>query len=209
MRKWRNETLTKGILTVVSGPAGSGKGTVVKQIIENKAAVLSVSLTTRAPRPGEENGVHYYFVSEEEFHRMVEAGDVLEYTNYCGNYYGTPRGEVEKILDSGGDVILEIEVDGAVQVKKLYQDAVLIMLIPPDAVSLEKRLRGRGTETDDVVRKRLDRAREELGCLCDYDYVVVNADGASEECADNIASIIKAEKFRRDRMKSVTDKFFE
>ena len=186
--------MRKGILFIISGPAGSGKGTVVKEIINNhKDIALSVSATTRKPRPGEEHGVHYYFISKEEFEGRIERGEILEYTTYCDNYYGTPLKEVKRALNKGQDIILEIEVDGAMQVKKKVRNSVAIMLTPPDGETLERRLRNRGTETEEVIKWRLARAKEEILLLPKYDYSVVNEDGKISECASLIYDIIKAE----------------
>ena len=186
--------MKKGILFIISGPAGSGKGTVVKEIINNhKDIALSVSATTRKPRPGETHGVHYYFITKEEFEGRIERGEILEYTTYCDNYYGTPLKEVKRALNKGQDIILEIEVDGAMQVKKKVRNSVAIMLTPPDGETLERRLRNRGTETDEVIKWRLARAKEEILLLPKYDYSVVNEDGKISECASLIYDIIKAE----------------
>jgi guanylate kinase len=186
--------MRKGILFIISGPAGSGKGTVVKEIINNhKDIALSVSATTRNPRPGEEHGVHYYFITKPEFEGRIERGEILEYTTYCDNYYGTPLKEVKRALNRGQDIILEIEVDGAMQVKKKVRNSVAIMLTPPDGETLERRLRNRGTETEDVIKWRLARAKEEILLLPKYDYSVVNEDGKISECAELIYDIIKAE----------------
>lgn len=186
--------MRKGILFIISGPAGSGKGTVVKEIINNhKDIALSVSATTRKPRPGEEHGVHYYFITKEEFEGRIERGEILEYTTYCDNYYGTPLKEVKRALNKGQDIILEIEVDGAMQVKKKVRNSVAIMLTPPDGETLERRLRNRGTETEEVIKWRLARAKEEILLLPKYDYSVVNEDGKISECASLIYDIIKAE----------------
>ena len=186
--------MRKGILFIISGPAGSGKGTVVKEIVNNhKDIALSVSATTRNPRPGEEHGVHYYFITKPEFEGRIERGEILEYTTYCDNYYGTPLKEVKRALNRGQDIILEIEVDGAMQVKKKVRNSVAIMLTPPDGETLERRLRNRGTETEDVIKWRLARAKEEILLLPKYDYSVVNEDGKISECASLIYDIIKAE----------------
>lgn len=201
--------MKKGLIIVVSGPAGSGKGTVVRLLREKLPSIgFSVSATTRKPRPGEENGVHYYFIPKEKFVRKIETGEVLEYTSYCDNYYGTLKSEAERVVLAGRDLILEIEVNGAAQIKKLYPDAVCVMLLPPDSGALEARLRGRGTESDEIIKRRLERAKEELSCLPSYDYVIVNADNASEECANKLMSIITAEHSRTARMKEFTDSFF-
>ncbi len=184
----------KGLLVVVSGPAGSGKGTVNGMLIQKEGYVFSVSATTRAPRPGEVDGVNYHFISREEFEARIERGEMLEYTEYCGNYYGTPEKETLEALEAGKNVILEIEVEGAMNVKRKYPEAVLIMLLPPSYAVQESRLRGRGTETDDVIRKRLARAREEVLFVVNYDYIIYNYDGRAEECVTQIDSIVCAEK---------------
>lgn len=200
----------RGLLLVVSGPAGSGKGTVVAELRRLLPdAALSVSATTRAPRPGEVDGVHYFFMSRDDFEDALGRGDILEHTVYCGNYYGTPKAEAERILASGHDLILEIETEGAMQIKRLYPDSVTVMLIPPDARTLEARLRGRGTETDDVIRARLARARDEIAKSDRYDYVVVNGQDQVSACAAEIASILLAERRRSCRMRHVTDHFFD
>ena len=200
----------KGLLLVVSGPAGSGKGTVLKCLMDkNKDFVYSVSATTRSPRPGEVNGVNYHYISTEEFEERIAKGGMLEYTRYCENYYGTPKKEAEEVLDSGKNLILEIEVEGAENVKRLYPDAVLIMLLPPHFSVQESRLRGRGTETEEVILKRLERTREELTRLGSYDYVVYNRDGGIEDTADDIISIVRAEKHRLLRTPDAAKKYFE
>lgn len=201
--------MEKGLFIVISGPAGSGKGTVVgllRKMIPNIG--FSVSATTRAPRPGEIDGTHYHFISKAEFEEKMAAGEVLEHTLYCGNYYGTLKSEAERVTGEGRDIILEIEVDGAAQVKKLYPESVCIMLLPPDGKTLEARLRGRGTETDEVIKRRLERAKKELEYLPHYDYVVVNGQDAADKCAERIYGIIGAEHSKVFRMKEFTDAFF-
>lgn len=200
----------KGSLIVISGPSGSGKGTVVKALKELMPSIgVSVSATTRAPREGEMDGIDYYYISHAEFEKMIENGEVLEYTTYCGNYYGTLAREAERITGEGRDLILEIEVDGAGQIKKKFPDAVTVMLIPPSLSILETRLRGRGTESEEVIKSRLDRACQEIGCAYDYDYVVVNEDGGVEACARLIKRIIKAENSRSAKMKHIIDNFID
>lgn len=202
--------MDKGLYIVISGPAGSGKGTVVKLLREKLPNIgFSVSATTRAPRPGEEDGVHYYYISRDEFESKLRSNEVLEHTEYCGNYYGTLKSEAEKVVSNGRDLILEIEVDGASQVKKACPEAVCVMLLPPGATVLEARLRGRGTETDDVIKRRLARAKEELEYLPHYDYVIVNGENEAEACAAKLLSIIEAEHSKTFRMKDFTDSFFE
>ena len=199
---------SKGTLIVISGPSGGGKGTVVKALKEMMPDLgVSVSATTRAPRIGETDGVEYFFVSRSDFEKMLCDGEILEHTTYCDNYYGTPKKEAERITEEGRDLILEIEVEGAFQVKEKFPDSVTVMLIPPSLSELEKRLRGRGTESEEVILSRLARAAEEIKLACDYDYVVVNEDGAILECAEQIKRIITAEKNRSFRMKETINNF--
>ena len=199
--------MKKGLIFVISGPAGSGKGTVVKLLREMIPTLgFSVSATTRAPRPGEVDGVNYHFISREDFKDLLENGMILEHTEYCGNFYGTLKSEAEKVLAEGRDIILEIEVDGALQVKGLLpEDTVSIMLIAPDKDELERRLRGRGTETDEVIKKRLARAIDEVALAEKYDYVVTNETDHSDECAEKIRNIINAENLKYRLMKDTLD----
>lgn len=201
--------MDKGLYIVISGPAGSGKGTVVKLLREMLPIGFSVSATTRAPRPGEVDGVHYYYITRAEFEEKIENNEVLEHTEYCGNYYGTLKSEAERVVSEGRDLILEIEVDGASQVKRACPGAICVMLLPPSAKVLEERLRGRGTETDAVIRRRLARAKEELEYLPFYDYVIVNGEGEARQCAERLRAIIEAEHSSTERMKAFTDSFFE
>lgn len=200
----------KGILFVVSGPAGSGKGTVIKLLRELMPEIgLSVSATTRAPRPGEVEGVNYYYKTKEEFERMLADGEIVEHTVYMDNYYGTPAAEIRRCLEGGIDLILEIEVEGAMQIKTLFPESVAIMLIPPNYSLLESRLRGRGTETEDVIVRRLSRARDEVAQMGKYDYVTVNYEGEADACAAEIAAIVRAEHLRAARRAYLADEFFE
>lgn len=184
----------KGVLIVISGFSGVGKGTVVKKLIEKYHYSLSVSATTRAPRPGEVDGKDYHFKSVEEFQNMIDYNGFIEWAQYVENYYGTPRKYVEEELEKGNNVILEIEVQGAMHVKEQYPDAVLLFLTAPDAMSLKKRLEGRGTEEPKVIAKRLKRAYEETDDMIHYDYLVVNDD--LDTCVDNVNAVIIAESFK-------------
>ena len=167
--------MKQGLKIVISGPSGSGKGTIVKELIKNEQFMLSISATTRMPRQGEEEGVHYYFKSTSEFENMIAEEALLEYANFCGNYYGTPKAPIEEGVKNGKDVILEIEVQGAQQIKQIYDDAVFIFVIPPSLTELEKRLIGRGTETQEVIAKRMARAKEELAMYKEYVYIVITS----------------------------------
>ena len=201
--------MKKGLLVVVSGPAGSGKGTVNGMLLETKEYVYSVSATTRAPRPGEEDGVNYHFITREEFEERIKEGKMLEYTEYCGNYYGTPLEEALEVLESGKNLLLEIEVEGALNVKRLYPEAVLIMLLPPSFAIQEERLRRRGTETEEKILARLERTKEELRTLPYYDYVVYNHDGRADDCAAHIRSIVKAEQSAVSRHPTAAEQYFQ
>lgn len=200
--------MKKGLLVVVSGPAGSGKGTVNGELIKKEGFAFSVSATTRAPRPGEQDGVNYYYISHEEFERRIAAGEMLEYTEYCGNYYGTPLREAEQVLAAGKNLILEIEVEGAMNVKAKYPDAVLIMLLPPSHAIQEARLRGRGTETEDKILLRLARTKEEAKVFHKYDYIVYNHDNKSDDAVADILSIVRAEQLRQSRNPDAATDYF-
>ncbi len=181
----------KGILIVVSGFSGAGKGTLMKQLVrtyDNYA--LSVSMTTRSPRAGEEEGKEYFFVSKEAFEEKISQEGLIEYASYCDNYYGTPRDYVEKQLEKGKDVILEIEIQGALKVKEKFPTALLLFVMPPGAAELKKRLVGRGTESPEVIQKRLKRATEEAEGIEKYDFIVIN--DKLEECVEEMHSLILA-----------------
>ena len=183
----------RGLLIVLSGPSGVGKGTVRKALFEmpEQEFVYSVSMTTRAPRPGEVDGVDYYFVSREEFERQIAAGNLLEYAEFVGNYYGTPKDKVEEQLNQGKEVILEIEVNGAFQVREKCKDAVFIFLVPPTRRALYERLKSRGTECEERILARIEKANKEFRLAHQYDYIVVNDE--IYNAADRIMAIIRAE----------------
>ena len=187
----------KGILLIISGPSGAGKGTVVSKLKEKSGYSLSISATTRKPRQNETPGVHYFFKSKEEFEKMIEDKKLLEYADFCGNYYGTPTDFVNKRIENNKTVILEIEIQGALQVKSIYPEAVLIFLTPPSMDELEKRLVGRATETPEKIELRLKRAVEEIDNIDKYDYIVIN--DSVERAVVDIEHIVNAEKMKAKR----------
>ncbi|NLP00348.1 MAG: guanylate kinase [Clostridiaceae bacterium] len=198
--------MNPGLLLVVSGPAGVGKGTIVRKMMENDTKfVFSVSATSRVPRANESEGKNYYYKTREQFEEMIKNDELLEWVEYCGNYYGTPRDLVCREIEKGNVVILEIEVDGALNVKRLFPDCVLCFIIPPDFDELEKRLRGRGTDTEESIISRLSRAKEEFKYLDKYDYLVVN--DSIENATQRFISIVQAEQMRTNRNQSLINKF--
>lgn len=185
----------KGRLIVISGPSGAGKSTVVFNAMgDRNDCCFSTSVTTRQPRLGEQDGREYFFISQEEFDKMVDEGELLEHARYVNNSYGTPRAYVMRKLDEGLNVILDIEVQGARQVRSKLPDAVTAFVVPPSLAELERRLRNRGTETEETIKARLDRARQEYREADFYDYIIINDD--VEKAADELSAIIDAERCR-------------
>jgi len=198
----------KGILFILSGPSGVGKGTVRQHLFEKKPDLqYSISMTTRNIRPGETDGVHYFYKSKEEFESLIEQDQLLEYAKYVDNYYGTPRQYVEETLESGKDVFLEIEVQGAMQVKERFPQGVFIFLFPPSLEELKNRIVNRGTETEELVLNRLKEARKEIEMMHAYDYVVVN--DHVEHAVEKVQAIIQSEHCRRDRIEKLYNKILE
>ena len=196
--------MKKGLLIVVSGPSGVGKGTVCKAFLKKyKEVFLSVSATTRKPREGEVDGENYYFIKKDDFLEKIENNGFLEYAEYVDNYYGTPKNVVLDKLDAGQDVLLEIELQGAMKVKKAYSEALFIFLLPPNMKILRDRIEKRGTENIDIIDKRMEKAQDEIDFIEYYDYIVVNED--VEVAADTIYSIIESEKYRVVRNKELIE----
>ena len=182
--------MNKGILTVISGFSGAGKGTLMKRLTQDyDNYALSVSMTTRSPREGEREGIEYFFLYSDTFQERIRQGQMLEHACYCGNYYGTPKDYVQQQLENGRDVILEIEIQGALQIKELVPDCLLLFVTPPSAGELRRRLEGRGTENPEIIAKRLARAAEESEGIEAYDYIVINDN--LEECVRQIHSMVQ------------------
>ena len=194
----------RGVLTVISGFSGAGKGTLVKKLIEeHKNYSLSISMTTRAPREGEVDGIHYFFIDKPTFEENIRSGKMLEYAEYQGNYYGTPKEYVEQQLSAGNDVILEIEYLGAFQVKKMLPEALLLFVTPPSAEELLRRLRGRHTETEEQIRGRMNRAIEEADIVEKYEYILLNDD--LDTCVRETHEIIQNAKYSVSRNAAFID----
>lgn len=197
----------KGILIVVSAPSGCGKGTVLSEILKDESFYYSVSAATRQPREGEINGVHYNFMSKEEFENHINNGDMLEYARYCGNYYGTLRNQVDEKLDEGRNVILEIEVQGAAKIRKVRPEAVFIFILPPSVRELRRRLNKRGTESEDVINARVAEAENEIRQSVNYDYIIVNDELA--DAVDDFKCIVRAEKLKKIYSENIIDEVLE
>ena len=192
-----------GQIIVISAPSGAGKGTIIKELLkrDNKTRWLSISATSRPIRPGEEEGVNYYYLTQEDFKEKIKQGYFLEYTNYAGNYYGTPKEIIKQKIEDGTDVILEIEIDGASTIKKLIPEALFIFIMPPSIKELVKRLKGRGTEDNEKILRRFHEAYKEINEVTKYNYVVVNDE--VENAVNKIEEILAAEKCRVDRIEEV------
>lgn len=199
--------MNKGMLIVVSGPSGCGKGTVLAEILKSDKIFYSVSATTRSPRPGETDGVNYYFLTKEKFEKLIEEDGMLEYASYCGNYYGTPKKPVEDMLEQGKHVILEIEVQGAMKVMEKCPEAVFVFILPPSLKELERRLNKRGTEAEDIIKKRLSEAAGEIKQAHKYNYAVIN--GELEKAVDDLKAIIRAEELKAKNSKNNIDEVLE
>jgi len=194
----------RGLLLVISGPSGTGKGTVIKSLRKNNPQIAHLpSATTREPRPGEKDGMNYFFKSKGDFLEMVKKNQFIEWVEYCGNFYGTPNEQLEKSLEMGLDVVLEKDVDGALKIKKVYPDSIIIFIIPPSFKELKRRIEARGTESAEIIEKRLSRALEELKYIHDYDYVVVN--NCVEKATNAINCIINAEKLKTKRNRGILE----
>ena len=200
--------MDEGLLVVISGPSGAGKGTICKQLLMEMGYLkVSVSATTRKPRQGEAEGSSYYFIDEEEFINRINKGEFLEYAKVYGNYYGTPKEEVFKQLKAGNDIILEIDIQGALQVKKNYPKGVFIFILPPSLTELKNRIVGRGTDSKEGILRRMECAYDELNYAFEYDYVVLN--DHVEEATEKIKHIILAEKNKAIRNKAIISKIRE
>lgn len=198
----------KGILMVVSGFSGAGKGTLMRRLLETyDNYALSISMTTRSPRDGERNGVEYFFSTKEEFEKKISEGGLIEYASYCDNYYGTPKAYVEEQLSCGKDVILEIEIQGALKIREQFPEALLLFVTPPGIGELKSRLTARGTETEEVINKRLLRAGEEAKGIEAYDFLVVNDD--LDRCVEEIHGIVTASRNTPSRNTEFIDQIRE
>lgn len=186
----------RGVLAIISGFSGAGKGTVVGELVKKYGYAISISATTRSPREGEEEGVNYFFKTREAFEEMIDREEFIEYAQYVGNYYGTPKSYVMQQLDAGRDVLLEIEMQGALKVKEKFPEVTLIFITPPNVPELRRRLEGRGTETQEVIDRRIARAKEECAYMQKYDYIVVN--DQLEACVEEMHALLQSLHFARN-----------
>ncbi len=193
--------MNKGRLIIFSAPSGCGKGTMLEQILKDDNFCVSVSATTRNPREGEKDGVNYHFLSSEEFMERIDKGDFLEYASYCDNFYGTLRSEVDTMLEKGKNVILEIEVQGALKVMKKCPNALSVFIAPPSVKELRRRLHKRGTETEDVIEKRIAQSSREIALASKYDYIIVN--DALEDAVNDFFSVVRAEQLKAENAAEV------
>lgn len=196
--------MTKGKLIVFSAPSGCGKGTMLEEILKNNNFRTAVSATTRNPREGEKDGVSYHFLSREDFDNKISADEFLEHAEYCGNCYGTLKSEVDPYLEQGTDVILEIEVQGAMKIRSLRPDALFVFIAPPSVKELRRRLKKRGTESDEVIEERVSKASGEIELAGNYDYIIVN--DALEDAVDDFFAVIRAEKLKSEYSTELIDK---
>ena len=197
----------KGVIAIISGFSGAGKGTVVAELVKRYGYAISVSATTRAPREGEVEGINYFFKTKEEFEQMIHNDELIEYAQYVGNYYGTPKEYVLEQIAEGKDVLLEIEMQGALKVKEKFPEVSLIFVTPPSAAELRERLINRGTESMDVIDKRLARAKEECAYMKEYDYIVVNDD--LEGCVEQMHCLLRSIHFSRNNQKDFMEKIWK
>lgn len=193
----------RGILAIISGFSGAGKGTIVGELVRKYGYAISISATTRSPREGEEEGVNYFFKSREAFEEMIRREEFIEYAQYVGNYYGTPKSYVMQQLEAGRDVLLEIEMQGALKVKEKFPEVTLIFITPPNVSELRKRLEGRGTETPEAIERRIARAKEECAYMRKYDYIVVNDQLGA--CVDEMHALLQSLHCARDNQSGFID----
>lgn len=199
--------MNKGLLIVVSAPSGCGKGTILAEVLKDDKYYFSVSATTRAPREGEKDGVNYHFITKDTFEELIRENKMLEYTNYCGNYYGTPLTYVDENLNNGKNVILEIEVEGAMNIRKMRPDAVLVFILPPSVKELRRRLEKRGTESQEVIDKRINKALTEIKAADKYDYIMVN--GPIEKAVEDFKTIVSAASMSSNNNKYLINEVLE